>query len=198
MPPLNQLIQKADILEFWPLSLNIDDARINPWIQRAQNSRLQSVLGPALYYALATATIVPGDRFDKLMVGDDYQYDTNFEQRFPGVRELLCAYSYAFLVDNNAVHVTRGGVNRKAAVDVSENVAAQTTSLKSQDAYSEAIRLEGEFFKYMSKKQDVYPEYDSSAPSQRSSQMFWNASRARRSPIARYGLDDYYENNPNG
>lgn len=192
-----QLVTKDDVKMFWPLSQNLDDARVNPWIMRAQESRLQILLGPALYYRLWNDAPAFADAdLAKLFNGDVYKYDTNYDQRFPGVKELLCAYAYAFIVDNNQLHVTRGGVQRKVTPELSENVSPQTTSVKSQDAYSEAIRLEGEFFRYMSKQSAAFPEYNADKAPKNTSQMFWNASRSSR--VTRYGLDEYYEKHPNG
>ena len=299
-----KLITKADILKYWPISVNLDDSRVNPWIVRAQDSRLSAILGASLYLALqkgfianftnpdfangltgwgqvvgdkpwtagtfgatvamtltdqsailnqkiatplapfritgnvsqagtvvkaifvawsgtgvpeeigsitslplgpfsllitptktyeyvgvymdsptgsgnislSSFNLVMEDRLDKLFYGDIYQYDTNYDQRFTGVYELLCAYSYAFLVDNDGTHVTRGGVVKKTT-EQSENMPPQSVSVKSQDAYSEAIRLEGEFFRYMSVKNANYPEYMSTAPSQPTALNFWNASK---------------------
>lgn len=193
---LTLVLTKAELGSWWPISVNLDDARVNPWIARAQEARLQQLLGPSLYYALLQGfPVTAGDRFDKLLNGDTYKFDSNYDQRFPGVKELLSAYTYAFLVDNNAVHITRGGVQRKTTPELSENLPAQTISVKSQDAYSEAIRLEGEFYKYISVVSATYPEYMFDRAPKNSSQNFWNASRGR---TVRYGLDEYYERNPNG
>lgn len=176
------LISVDDIVEFFPLSLNLGATRSNPYIIRAREANLSSLLGPTLYYALVQAVIVAGDRFDKLFNGEDYFYESNqYRQRFPGIRQLLCAYAYSYIVDNNAVHVTRGGVNKKIG-EQTENATDKTISLKSQEAYAEAIRLEGEFRKWIYQREGVYPEYRGGQPAKETSPSFWNASRRIRYP----------------
>jgi hypothetical protein len=123
-----------------------------------------------------SANLYPEARWKNLFYGSVYTYSTNYQQQYPGVRQLLCAYAYAYLVDNNAIHVTRGGVNKKTAED-SENVTERTISGKSQEAYSEAIRLEREFMEWMSVESGNYPEYNWGTPSKQGSFSFFNASR---------------------
>jgi hypothetical protein len=173
------LISKADIILFWPMSLNMDDARIDPYVVRAEQNQLSSLIGPELYLALKTAfPWTPGDRFDKLFNGDVYKEGGagNYEREYPGLKPLLAAYAFAYIMDNNPVHVTRGGVNRKAG-DETENVPTSEVGNKSGSAYSEAIRLEGEFRRYISVVSAVYPEYFSQGPAKNSSFNFFNASR---------------------
>jgi len=170
------LITKTDILNYWPLSLNIDDARVNPWIEKAEYNRLSATLSPELFFALKEATITPGDRFDKLLNGDKYVDAGNYERYFEGVKPLLAAYSFAYIIENNAVHVTRGGVNRKAG-EQTENTTTRENNDRGQFAYSEAIRLEGEFYKYLTAKTGVYPEYQGTRPNKSGSFNFFNASK---------------------
>ena len=178
-----QTIFKADILAFWPLSLNIDDGRVNPYILRAQDNQLAAILGPELCLALITAleddpTPPIPQRLTDLWEGVEYVKDRGpYKRKFPGVKELLCAYAYSYLVDQNAVHVTRGGVTRKAG-EGQENLTTKETGDKSQTAYSEAIRLEGEFYDFMSMKQRDYPEFYYSGPAKAGAFNFFNASRS--------------------
>ena len=187
------LITKTDILSFWPISVNLDDARVNPYITRAEQNNLSAILGPELYYALSQAVIVPGDRFDKLLNGTVYKYGTNFNRQFPGVKQLLCAYAYAYLVSNNPIHVTRGGVNKKVG-EQTENVDAKQAESKSQEAYSEAIRLEGEFYNWIYQVAGTYKEFNPSSPAKKSSFNFFNASRG--SARYEFGPDYWHYENP--
>ena len=183
------LITKTDILEFWPLSLNIDDARINPSIIRAEQNNLTAILGPELYFALSEAVIVPGDRFDKLLDGEPYTSGSNFPRQWVGVKQLLCSYAFAYFSANNPLHVTRGGVNKKGGEDT-ENAPTREVNYLSQQAYSESIRLEGEFktWIYSPGVQNIYPEYGGGdAPAKNASFNFWNGSRN-----IRYGLGPNY------
>lgn len=180
------LITKIDIIEFWPMSVNMDDARIDPYILRAEQNSFAAILSPELYFALKNATIVSGDRFDKLFNGDEYTNGSSYQIFFPGTRQLLCAYAFALISANNPVHVTRGGNNRKAG-EQTENITPKETNDLSQQVYSEAIRLEGEFYRYMSEKQSVYPEFQNTQPGKNASFNFFNASRS-----ARYGFNEVY------
>ena len=182
---MSPLITKADILTYWPISLNLDDSRVNPYIVRAEEAFLQPLISPELYYALTEAEIVIGDRFDKLLNGDTYKDGSNYERKYVGLKPLIAAYAYSLIVDNNAVHVTRGGVNRKTG-DNTENLTTGETGYKSSGAYSEAIRLEGQFYDYMSQRSGVYPEWGlgGNGPAKNSAFNFFNASNGR----IRYGF----------
>jgi len=48
----SKLISLADIQQFWPISSNIDEDKINAGITRAQQADLQDILGSPLYYEL--------------------------------------------------------------------------------------------------------------------------------------------------
>jgi hypothetical protein len=171
------LITLSDIRNYWPISLNIDDNRVDTHIHRAEQRALQPLISPTLFYALKQAIIVSGDRFDKLLNGEAYtDSSTGYPMMYPGLKELLCAYAYAYIVDGNPVHITRGG-NTKKNTEQSENVPEKSTSLKSQDAYSEAIRLEGEFYKWILVRGGDYPEYGIGRPSKPLGFNFFNASR---------------------
>jgi hypothetical protein len=171
------LITLSDIRNYWPISLNIDDNRVDTHIHRAEQRALQPLISPTLFYALKNATIVPNDRFDRLLNGEPYiDINNGYPMMYPGLKELLCAYAYAYIVDGNPVHITRGG-NTKKNTEQSENVPEKATNLKSQDAYSEAIRLEGEFYRWILVRGADYPEYGFGRPSKPLSFNFFNASR---------------------
>ena len=170
------LITKLDIIEFWPLSINMDDLRITPYIIRAEQNQLSALLTPELYFALSEATIVPGDRFDKLFNGTTYIENSPYERFYPGVRQLLVAYVYSMVAANNALFVTRGGNTRKIDEN-SENATNQDNASLSAQAYSEAIRLEGEFYRFMARQSNEYKEWRGGHPAKSSAFNFFNASR---------------------
>lgn len=308
---MDNLINKSDIAEFWPISVNLNDSRVDPYILRAEQNNLQSIMSPQLYNAFknafvkdflnnefenalagwtqfggagtatwisnglkgVTATLVPvttlsskvlvqqiftkglafkivanittsasitfevvgankpdftdavvivsapavsgelsidvlagaaysfvgvrisgiaggstsilklnlkmEDRWYKLFYGDVYKYGSSYDQLFPGVRQLLCAYSYAYVVDNNAIHITRGGVDKKVG-EQSENATDKNIASKNQESYSEAIRLEGQFLQWISQKNGPFPEWDGSKPAKNASVNFFNASRCSK------------------
>jgi len=170
------LITKADILTYWPISVNMDDSRINPYIVRAEQNQLSALLSPELYYALSEAVIVPDDRFDKLLNGTDYVSNSPYVRKYEGIKPLLCAYAFSMISANNDMHITRGGNVRKTDEN-STNATNQDSNTISMQSYSEAIRLEGEFYLFMSREQSKYPEYRGGHPSKSSSFNFFNASR---------------------
>lgn len=170
------LITITDIRTYWPVSVNMDANRVDPHIMRAENNQLKKILSPELFHALKVATIVAGDRFDKLMNGELYKYGTNYDIEWEGCKKLLCAYAYSIILDANPVHVTRGGNVNKTTVE-SEKMGDKQTSLASQDVYGEAIRLENEFLQWISQKSSVYPEWVSGKPAKQMSFNFFNASR---------------------
>lgn len=121
-------------------------------------------------------------RLYDLFYGQEYKYGSNYLQLYPGIRQLLCSYAYQYVVDNNAIHVTRGGVNKKVG-EQTENATDKNISSKNQEAYSEAIRLEGQFLQWISQANSVYPEWTGSKPAKNASVNFFNASRC-----AKYGF----------
>ena len=175
------LITLTDIRLYWPVSMNLDANRTDPHIARAESNEFKKILSPELYQALKSATIVVGDRFDKLMNGELYRYGTNYDVEWEGAKKLLCAYAYSIIVDANPVHVTRGG-NVNKQTDQSQKVEDKNTSLTSQASYGEAIRLEAEFLKWISQKNNIYPEYNGGHPAKNTTFNISNLSR----PI-RYG-----------
>jgi len=181
------LITITDIRVYWPLSLNLDANRVDPHIMRAQDGPFKTLLSPELYLALKDAVIVVGDRFDKLMTGEKYKYGSNFDIEWEGAKKLLCAYAYAQVVESNPMHITRGG-NVNKQTDQSEKAPDKNTSLTSREAYGEAIRLEGEFQRWISQKQPAYPEYTGGRPAKEASVNFFNASRPIRYG---YGWDEW-------
>jgi len=176
------LITITDVRVYWPVSMNLDASRVDSHILRAQDGPFKTLLSPELYLALKDATIVAGDRFDKLMSGEKYKYGSNFDIEWEGAKKLLCAYAYANIVDANPIHIVRGG-NVNKSTEQSTKAPDKNTSLTSREAYGEAIRLEREFQQWICQFQNVYPEYRGGRPAKEASVNFFNASR----PI-RYGF----------
>ena len=147
-----QLITKADILETWHMGKNLNDDRINPNILRAQQSDLKPFLGDALYHDFITNLTDP--KYQDLLNGKEYNLDGN-TIFFNGVKPLLAAWSYARIIGNNQVFVSRGGVTGK----VTENSDAQPNPLVQQrdrDAKSEALRLQYEVYNFLDQNNATY------------------------------------------
>ena len=176
------LITKEDIAVYYPISKNLNDDRVDQYIQRAQDTNLQLVLSPELYYALTVAfpSMVSGDRFFKLFNGEPYKFSGSFERQFPGVKQLLCAYSYSLLVENNSMHVTRAG-NTNKLDENSQPATGANNSYASSQSYSDAIKLEGQFYDWMMRKRGDYPEFQNSIPSKGSSINFTPVTKYWRS-----------------
>ena len=174
------------------MSLNMDDGRINSYILRAEQNGLSSILSPELYFALKSATITPGDRFDKLFNGDEYNEGSNYPREWVGVKQLLCAYAFSIIAQNNPIHITRGGNVRKIG-EQTENTTTREANDLAQQAYSEGIRLEGEFYKWMTYARVDYPEYNGGIPSKSASFNFFNSSKScRYSFLERYAWEVPY------
>jgi len=153
-----QLIQLNDINEFWPLSNNIDQSKINANVMRSQAADLQPILGSALYYAFLEdfdGSVFATQIYNDLFYGTDYTYKGN-SIYFRGVRPLLSTFAYNRLTDTNKVNVVRNGVAVYTVEEAEVATDAQKRETK-RTAYTDASRLEGELIQFLNENRSIYP-----------------------------------------
>ena len=153
-----QLIFLNDINEFWPLSQNIDQSKINANVMRAQQSDLSPILGSALYHAFIEdfdGSNFATQIYTDLFYGTDYVFKGNTIY-FRGVRPLLSTFAYNRIVDTNKVNIVRNGVAVYSVEESEIATDAQKRETK-RTAYSDASRLEGELIQFLNENRATYP-----------------------------------------
>lgn len=147
------LITKEELRAFWPISKNINEDRIDPYILRAQQRELKPFLGSPLYYDLCTDPTSTTNT--ELLNGGEYELDT-YPVFFNGLKPLIAAFAYAQFLVENPISVNRSG-NKNKTDDSSTEIDATTTELHANAAKSEAIRLQAEAAQYLNEKQSDFP-----------------------------------------
>lgn len=155
------IITKADIAELWPVSKNLNDERVNPYIRLAQQNDLTAWLGEPLYFAFIEdydGNEFIEQRFKDLFDGIELELSDSRTVYFRGVKPMLTAFAYARLVSNNSFFVARGG-DVKKNTDQSESATDALELQKARNAYSEAYRLGANLVQFLDKKRSDYPEW---------------------------------------
>ncbi len=150
------IITKEEIREFWPISKNINDDRLNPSVRRAQQADLKPFLGEPFYYAFVEGMEgTPSEPYQKLFDGGSFEISGQTVY-FSGVKALLAAYCYYRFLKQNPVHVTRAGNKNKNDENSSEIDRAEI-AIKSNEAKSEGIRLQVEIERFLNENRSDYP-----------------------------------------
>lgn len=147
------LIDKITLSEYWPLSKNMNNNRVDPHILRAQQKQLKPFLGEALYYDLVTNPET--GNYPDLIDGTEYEYGGN-TIFFNGLKPLLAAWAYAGMIKENPLHINRAG-NKNKDEENSVEIAAATIAIKSNEAKSEAVRLQDETQRFLDTMRANYP-----------------------------------------
>lgn len=148
------IIQKIDILEFWPqMDKNFKQDKLDPYILRAQQGDLKRFLGPALYFDFITNPDTPTNK--ALFEGTTYDFEGN-EIFFEGVRPLLVAYSFSRIVSNVDISVARSSVVQKDNEQSTPHPNAIIQE-RSREVKSEALRLQEETRQFLEQERNDYP-----------------------------------------
>jgi hypothetical protein len=147
------IITVADIKVLWSsLDKNFTQAKVDPYILRAQQTELKDLLGPALYYDFVTN--ITDAKYVDLLNGVEYVYEghTIF---FGGVKPYLAALSYGRILSNINISVGRASVvdkdNEQSAPH--DNAIIQT---RGREAKSEGLRLQAEVLQFLDQNRDTY------------------------------------------
>jgi hypothetical protein len=152
------IIALSDIQEFWPISDNIDEDKINASILRAQQIDLERVLGPPLYHAFIedyNGTSFDTAIYQTLFDGTNYAYNGQ-DIYFRGVRHLLSVYAYVRIIESHKINVVRAGVTVKV-VEESETAEDFQVRAVKRRALDDAIRLEKDLLQYLHTNRTSYP-----------------------------------------
>jgi len=153
------LITRADIEKVYPIGKNINDDRLDTYIQRAQQSDLKPFLGAPMYWELFNSATDP--EIIDLMDGVEYEWDgkTIF---WNGLKQLLAIYAHRRLIQKNSTFVTRGGVVRKETEESSQETDPQIQQ-GGRDSRSDAGRMEREALQFLDNKRTDYPAWNNTA-----------------------------------
>lgn len=151
------LITSTDISAYRDFSANIDSARIDPFIQEAQEIDLKAFLGGALYYALeqALGESPVSDIYDKLFNGDIYEDCNGDTVEYKGLKPALVYYAYSRFIGAQDVSVTRAGVVSKRS-DYSDPITPEVLHQKRAEARKVGSYYLEEATKYLNEKHETY------------------------------------------
>ena len=148
------LITKDDIRGFWTsLDKNFTEEKLMPYILRAQQTDLKEFFGDAFYYDFVTNIL--DAKYQSLLNGGEYVYN-GYTIYHSGVKQLLAAWSYKRILANINVSVGRASVVDK---ETAESVRHENDIIftRSQEADSEAMRLQAEIRQFLNNERTEYP-----------------------------------------
>lgn len=151
-----QLLNKTELSEYWPVSKNIKDEKINPYILRAQQADIKPFLGEQLYFDLIAN--ISEAQYVTLLDGGSYELNSGAPIYFSGVKALLASFAYSRFVDATPMQVTRAG-NKNKTSENSTEVDPNITEVKSTEAKAEGVRLQAELQRFLDHNQNTYPLY---------------------------------------
>ena len=137
-----------------PISGHIDDKKINTYIRESEDIDLKSSLGDVLLMDIRSNP----EKYDDLLNGGEYEDKCGYKHTFSGLKRALAYYSYARIVKNNDINVTRFGVTFKED-DYSDKVSVKERILAYNDAFSIADKYLHECVLFLSENKDKYPLY---------------------------------------
>lgn len=137
-----------------PISGHIDDKKINTYIRESEDIDLKSSLGDEL---LMDIRLNP-EKYNDLLNGGEYKDKCGYKHTFSGLKTALAYYTYARIVKNNDINVTRFGVTFKED-DYSNKVSVKERVLAYNDAFSVADKYLHECVLFLSANKEKYPLY---------------------------------------
>lgn len=137
-----------------PISGHIDDKKINTYIRESEDIDLKSSLGDEL---LMDIRLNP-EKYNDLLNGGEYKDKCGYKHTFSGLKTALAYYTYARIVKNNDINVTRFGVTFKED-DYSNKVNVKERVLAYNDAFSIADKYLHECVLFLSVNKEKYPLY---------------------------------------
>jgi hypothetical protein len=159
------LITATQVREIREFSQNLTDSKINDYIRETQTNEIKGFLGGALYKRLQDDFDEVAGTFstlslDELWNGGGYKYQ-NYDVDFNGLA-WACAYlTYARLIQNNHINITRFGVQRLASEESEDATRAEQRTLV-KEVMQIALRHQSECEKFIDYHKEDYPQFYSS------------------------------------
>ncbi len=152
---MTKWITITDIVEFKPLSLNINVAKfLDPYIIEAQEFDIKPILGTPLFLAIDEAI----EDFDNLFLPYTYEY-SGHTYNHNGIKSALIYYTYARYLANANQHSTPSGMMQKLN-EFSTNIDEKTISRLVKQAQSGAIAYQNQFIEFLCRFSQDYPLYN--------------------------------------
>lgn len=154
------IITVENLKEFRPISEDIPESRINPYIQEAQQLDLKRLLGPALFVdflakfddAAQGATYT---NYQLLFKGTTYTYG-GYTVEHPGLIGYLAYSALARLYANNQINVVKYGLVQKLS-DKSEALSDKAVQMAVDELRSNALALQADIVRYLNTNIVTFP-----------------------------------------
>jgi hypothetical protein len=151
------LISQTDFVNYRELTANLDYTdRLDPFIRQAQQFDIKQLLGEKFYADLTANPATTANA--KLLNGGTYT-DGGYTYEFTGLKAALVMFTYARLIQNQNVSVTRFGVVFKNNGDVSERVDEKTLQRLTSNARDQAVAYWKECEVFICRNDADYPLY---------------------------------------
>lgn len=169
-------INKETFDKYKDVSEHLDIERIDSSVLEAQIGDLIAFIAEPLYLALQKDFTAPNTwatpKYESLFNGAEYKpagqlYDVIYH----GLEPVLVYFSYARLLNNLQLNITRMGAINYIESDVSENSTQAQIKTKVIDARALAMRYQEEVVNFIATNRADYPEYFAS-PSKQSTVPF--------------------------
>jgi len=169
----NLLINLATYEEYEDLSINIEEQRINVFIQKAQELDLEPFLGDVFYFDFIEAVKFDGSGnvitdqtadpttpkiWVDLLEGCIYQGRDGKSRRFKGLKPALVYWAFARYIEADSVHYTATGPVIKHR-DQSDNLKISDTVKLVQQQRSVANAYANKAIAFLDSRRDVYPDW---------------------------------------
>lgn len=153
------LIQKEDFSTYKDISENIDTARIDALILQAQIMDLRGFLGRELYLLMLSDYDISNNSFadpiyNNLFFGTDYN-----NIRYYGLRPMLIQFTYARIISDLNINITRAGV-RVFEAEESEAATQAAISTKASAARSEGLVYLEDARLFLEFNAAIYPTWE--------------------------------------
>ena len=182
------LVNIQDIKEFWAIDENINVGRWRPAVIKAQQIDLRPFLGDEFYHDFIVN--FTDQKYQDLYNGGSFDYEGRLIY-YSGVKQLLCAYSYARIYLANPDFVTRGGNVRKETTE-STPQEQNITNGRAQEAESEAIRIQDDVWNFLDQNRNTYPLWRIRAPINAPKTTSFRVSKVRPAAFLSRGAADGY------
>lgn len=139
------------------MSVHVDEDKIDTYIRESESIDIKSALGDTFYLDVREHP----EKYALLLDGGTYEDKCGEKKIFMGIKTALAYYTYARIVKNGDLNVTRYGLMQKedeysSRPDIKEKVMAYN------DAFSIADRYLKECVRFLEEKKADYPLYKGS------------------------------------
>lgn len=136
------------------MSVHVDEDKIDTYIRESESIDIKSALGDAFYLDVREHP----EKYALLLDGGTYGDKCGEKKIFMGIKTALAYYTYARIVKNGDLNVTRYGLMQKedeysSRPDIKEKVMAYN------DAFSIADRYLKECVMFLDDRKEEYPLY---------------------------------------